>query len=158
METNSEKGALKRALRFISYRMRTENEVRSRLKRYGYPARIIEDVVSRLRNSGLIDDFKFAQIYAEELIRKGYGLKRIKLAMRKIGLGRKLIEDTLERIYPTDDEEARANEVANRILNRVKNDRDARRKIYSYLIRRGFDDDIARKVADRLVDIDISGE
>ena len=57
--------ALDSALRFLSYRPRSEQEVRRRLGRQAWPAEVIEAVVARLRAVGLLDDAAFARLWVE---------------------------------------------------------------------------------------------
>src|SRR5207302_1426518 len=51
--------AMNLALRFLGYRARSRAEVRRRLGRKGYEEEIIEHVIDRLTQGGLIDDSQF---------------------------------------------------------------------------------------------------
>ena len=56
------------AIRFISYRPRTQAEVRARLRRH-YPPHIIDSVIHSLVDRSLIDDSQFAQSWADSRYR-----------------------------------------------------------------------------------------
>lgn len=57
--------SLNRALRFLSQRPRSEAEIRARLRRYGYDADIIGQVLSKLKEQKLVDDAAFARFWRE---------------------------------------------------------------------------------------------
>ena len=53
------------AVRYIGYRPRSEAELRNRLERRGFSADIIDKVVIRLKEQGLVDDVAFARFWTE---------------------------------------------------------------------------------------------
>ena len=57
--------AKERALIFLSHRDRSEKEMRSKLKQVGFKENIINLVVEDLKKLNLIDDEKFALLYAK---------------------------------------------------------------------------------------------
>src|SRR5215207_7990017 len=48
------------ALRFLGHRPRSEQEVRQRLARHGYPDDLVDRAIEKLRRLDLIDDAAFA--------------------------------------------------------------------------------------------------
>ncbi len=60
---------LKKILKFLSYRARSEKEIRDRLTRYGLDQKEIETEIEKLKKWKLIDDNEFAQLYAESRAR-----------------------------------------------------------------------------------------
>jgi len=52
--------AKNKALKFLSYRMRSTKEVMDKLKREGFQDFIIQDTIDYLKNYNLIDDLQFA--------------------------------------------------------------------------------------------------
>ncbi len=56
---------LKKILNFLSFRARSEKEVRDRLAKYGLTAGEIETEVNRLKKWKLVDDQDFAKVYVE---------------------------------------------------------------------------------------------
>lgn len=61
-----EKGA-KAAFQYLSYRPRSEKEIRQRLSRRGFD-NVMEKVVERLKGQGLVDDVAFAQFWKDNRI------------------------------------------------------------------------------------------
>ncbi|HJW88103.1 MAG TPA: RecX family transcriptional regulator [Dehalococcoidia bacterium] len=61
--------ALERArdfsLRLLSYRPRSEKEVRERLGRHGFPPDTVEETIARLKGQGLLDEGAFARFWKE---------------------------------------------------------------------------------------------
>jgi regulatory protein len=53
------------AYRYLSYRPRSETELRERLQRRGFPAEHIEQTLIKLKEQGLLDDLSFARFWAE---------------------------------------------------------------------------------------------
>ena len=54
------------ALRLLSHRARSRNEMRTRLAIRGFPSEAIDDEIDRLQNAGLLDDEKFARAWVED--------------------------------------------------------------------------------------------
>ena len=54
------------ALRLLSHRARSENEMRTRLGMRGIAPAIIEEEIVRLRDAGLLDDEQFARAWVED--------------------------------------------------------------------------------------------
>lgn len=128
--------AYQAALHFLSYRPRSQAEIRQRLRRH-FPPATIEAVLERLEAQGLADDAAFAQFWQENRQRfrpRGKGLLRAEL--RQKGVADQTIAQTLEAV----DEEAAAQASAEKQLPRLDGlDRTQfRRRLSSHLRRRGF--------------------
>ncbi len=54
------------ALRLLSYRPRSEWEIRERLHSRGMASEVVDDEVERLQQAGLLDDQRFAHAWVEE--------------------------------------------------------------------------------------------
>ena len=57
-------------MEFLSYKMRTEREVRNKLKTKEIAADSIERAVEQLKGYGYINDENDARLYAQELLQK----------------------------------------------------------------------------------------
>ena len=62
---NSYRRCYDAAALFISYRPRSEPELRERLRKRNFPAESIDEVVTRMKEQGLVDDTAFAQFWTE---------------------------------------------------------------------------------------------
>jgi len=137
--------ALERALRFIEYRPRSAEEIRERLRRWGYDADIANQVILFLEAAGIVDDSEFARLFMNELLRKELGYYRIRSELQKKRLNRDLVEEQMAS-YPIEKETERACAVAERRLERVSGEDSlaAQKKISKYLVRRGYSSHVAR--------------
>jgi len=134
--------ALKIAIRLISQRDRTEEEIKKRLEKKGISEKDITETIQYLKQKGFIDDRKFvhkAEKIAEDRFLGKIGLQNY--LMRK-GIHKELI-DTLPDIDETN--------IALRLIERKKYlIKDAsvekkKAKIAGFLLRRGFSWDTVNK-------------
>jgi regulatory protein len=137
------------ALRFLSFRPRSEAEVRSYLeRRKGYPPDVVMDVLAWLRDRGYIDDTAFAQFWvADRITYRPRGHRLLRAELRRKGVARETVEAALEPLDLRD--KALIEQAARMRLRRLAAADKAdfqrfRTKIAAFLARRGFDyDDIA---------------
>jgi regulatory protein len=84
------------ALRALSYKERTESELRKWLAEREVAEVEIEEVIAMLMEAGAIDDASFARRYAEDKVQlAGWGPDRIASSLENRGISRELIEATL---------------------------------------------------------------
>lgn len=130
--------AYQKALRYLSYRPRSEMEVRKNLLKGNIDPVVIEDVITRLHESGLVNDEQFTQIWIDNRNRlRPRGRRLLNIELRNKGIREEIIHQSLEEL----DEEALALQAAEKYLKRLEMLEwpDFRRKLYGYLARRGFD-------------------
>ena len=137
--------AMNRALGFLAYRARSEKEVRDRLRRYGYGDQTVEGVVGRLEELGYLNDEDFARLVAREKARK-YGPRRVLGELRKSGLDAQIAQDAVDEEFAGRSELEEAFSAAERRYNRGGSDAEARR-VYGFLVRRGYSSDVCAEVA-----------
>lgn len=137
----TEAAAREAALRLLAYRDRTVQEMRDRLSRKGFAADIVESVLQRLLENGLLDDERFACSW----IRNGQGSRpsgrrRLRYELRLKGVDGDLIETALAREYVEDEEEAVAAGIIAIRLARMDGmaPEIKYKRLASYLGRRGF--------------------
>lgn len=90
--------AREQALRLLGLRERSRRELEIRLLQAGYCASVIDDTLEWLAGLGYLDDRRFAQIYATEKLRGGWGPRRVSSELAAKGIERAIIEETLARI------------------------------------------------------------
>ncbi|TEU21918.1 MAG: regulatory protein RecX, partial [Anaerolineales bacterium] len=126
-----------RALRFLSYRPRSEAEVRRYLQGKKVPPTVEAKVAERLTSAGLLDDPAFASYWVEN--RESFnprGRFALRYELRQKGLSEETIALALEDI---DEEESAYRALINRVRRMSPLDRGAfRKKLGSFLRRRGF--------------------
>lgn len=145
--------ARKRALDYLAYKNRTAGEVRRKLLQSDYSEVIADDVVARLEERGYVDDEAYAELFAEQRARRGYGPRRVRNDLKKRGVERRLIDVAIEKAFDRESQLEAALERARKRVRRLKKESDLwkrRQKLSQYLARRGFPFDIARRAAERL--------
>lgn len=140
--------ALGRALNLISYRQRTESELRRRLSEKSAPD-VVEAVVERLKERGLIDDANYAREWADSRTRRSPRSSR--MIVRELvskGIAPSLAESSVEDL----DDDATAREAASRFAARLV-DADYEqfhRRLWGHLQRRGYGAGVSRRTISRL--------
>jgi len=144
--SDEKRKALNAAFRFLSFRPRSEKELRDKLSEKSYKSEIIDAAIERLRELKYIDDEDFAKLWIKErMSQKGKIVLRQELL--KKGIDKKLIEDMLEGIN-TDSELQAAKELVDkkRGFQRDFEREEAYKKIGGFLLRRGFNYDTVKKI------------
>jgi regulatory protein len=125
------------ALNYLSLRPRSEVELRDRLHRRGFSSEIIEIIVCRLKEQGMVDDSAFAQFWKEN--RESFSPRSRWLTgaeLRQKGISSDIIEEVVGTIDEADSA-YRAGLSKARSLSRADYE-VFRRRLGSYLKRRGF--------------------
>jgi regulatory protein len=137
-------------LRLLTYRPRSEREVRQRFAQRGATAELADDAVERLRDAGLIDDTAFAQAWVDSRRRaspRGDRLLRQELAGK--GVARQVITETLESGETDALRLAQAAAAKKARTLSGQPEPDFSRKLTDFLLRRGFDYEIVSAVVRR---------
>jgi regulatory protein len=143
--------AYQQALRLLSYRPRAEAEVRKKLEQRGVAEAKILEVLERLRNSGLIDDARFARDWADNRSEfRPRSRRALTLEMHQHGLDDQSISQAIADL----DDDLLAYQAA------LKHSRKLsglewqifRQKMTGFLARRGFRYDVIAPVVKRIWD------
>jgi regulatory protein len=138
--------AYQRALNYLSYRVRSTQEIRQNLQKHQVEDEIIEAVLEKLRGASLVDDRAFAQEWIENRSRfKPRGKRALSSELYRKGISREIIAEMLEEV----DEETLAWKCARKKVHRLSGlEKEAfQKKLYGYLNRRGFPYPICKEVA-----------
>lgn len=166
-EADGRMRARQTALAFLSHRARTRREVADRLRRDDHPPELIEDVTAWLEQRGLLDDAAYARQYAESRQRsQGYGPARVRQELARRGVARDAAEEAVSDAFDPDDVATAAREQADKRLPQIAREPDRqkrRRKLFDFLVRRGFPFDVASEVTEAALktlpeDYDSDGE
>ena len=124
----------------LKFRPRSKQEIYQRLKKRKFSDRIIREVVDFLEKEGFIDDLAFARIWAESRAKKPYGPLKIKQELILKGVDKNIIEAQLDEVKKKHPEEDCIREIIQNKLKRAKgcDSFSFKRRIYGYLLRRGF--------------------
>jgi regulatory protein len=83
------------AIRLLARREHSTDELRRKLKRRGYGAQIIDEVVTTLRSSESVSDARFAESFARVRSERGQGPLRIRAELRERGVTDVLVDEVL---------------------------------------------------------------
>jgi len=144
------------ALNLLSFRPRTRNELSRRLILKGYPEDVTDEVLAALAGAGLVNDEQFTKDWvADRLQSKPMGSVRIAWELRQKGVAQEVVQQALESI-DSETEYELALGLARKRLQRlgVEASDEERRRLASFLRRRGFSWDVTNRVIDELAPAD----
>ncbi len=141
--------AYQRALNFLSYRIRSSQEIRQNLSKHQVEDPIIEQVLERLRQASLVDDRAFARQWVENRSQfKPRGKRALSSELYQKGIPQTVISETLEEL----DEEALAWKCARKKASHFQNmeKEEFQKKLFGFLNRRGFPYSICQDIVRQL--------
>ncbi|RME87794.1 MAG: regulatory protein RecX [Anaerolineae bacterium] len=137
-EEDQREKAYQQALRFLSYRPRSQAEIRRNLRKHDIPESIIEDIIQRLEEIGLANDEEFARAWIENRNTfRPRSRRALTSELRQKGVPEDIIRSVLDE--NTDDEHL-AYQAGLRKARKLAHLEwpDFRRKLGDFLARRGF--------------------
>ena len=141
--------AYQQAMLFLSYRARSEAEIRKNLRKHEIPEAVIDLTLERLRQDGLANDDQFAQAWVENRATfRPRSRRMMAMELRQKGLADEAIQSAIQNV----DDEASAYEAAHKRSARLKGLEwnDFRRKLSEFLARRGFSYGVIAPVVTRI--------
>lgn len=133
------------AFSLLSYRERTEHEIKSRLFEKGFSAGTVRSVLDLLRERALIDDRSFAKRWIEDaLSARPMGKLRVAHELKKKRVDERIIEDVCANSFEPGTESELARRAAQKKLGTMESyPREvAKRRLFAFLKNRGFDFEI----------------
>ena len=140
--------ALGRALNLISYRQRTERELRERLAER-FESDVIDSAVERLKEQGLVDDEGFARAWSDSRTRNSpRSARALVREMTDKGVARSVADAA---VCDLDDEET-ARVAAAKFARRLAGAdyEQFHRRLWHHLQRRGYTGSVARRAVSEL--------
>lgn len=148
---------LNSALRFLSFRPRSEKEIRDKLIGKKAPQEIIERVITSLKDHKFLNDEDFARWFIEQRLRfRPKGLRIIKLELKQKGIDSEIIESAISNLstddeggVPSNDLESAKKLVEKKISKYIGLEKQViYQKLGAFLARRGFNWDTIKKSID----------
>lgn len=141
--------AYQQALQFLSYRPRSEAEIRRHLRKHKVAEELLEQTLLRLRNNRLADDKQFAGAWVEN--RNAFrprGRRALAWELHQKGVSSEAVQTALTEL----DEPALAYQAGLKKARQLSLSpwADFRTRLYSFLARRGFPSSIIAPVVSRL--------
>jgi len=140
------------AFRYLA-RPRTVRQVRDRLARAGFEGEVVEEVIRRLEELGLLDDKEFAKAWVEERLRLRPRWRRaLWQELARKGISREIVEEALDEGLSEVEECEVAEGLLRGMERRYRNldPEKAIRRMQGFLLRRGFTWEIVKEVTGAL--------
>ena len=141
--------AFQQAMLFLSYRARSESEIRKNLRKHEIPEPVIEYTLERLRQDGLANDKQFARAWVENRSTFRPRSRRLMtMELRQKGLDEEAVKSAIADV----DDESLAYEAAQKKATRFKDLEwnEFRKKLSDFLARRGFSYSVIAPVVTRI--------
>ena len=145
MSSKEKEAAYAAALRYLTSRARSVEEMRHQLARKKFSSEIIQGVISRLKDERLLDDTEFTRMYIDSRERTAPRSRyALFCELRHKGVAESTIQAALEGV----DEYASAwNAVSRRLSTwHRRGDAEFKKKLFNYLQYRGFGYEIIRAI------------
>jgi len=141
---------LNRALRFLSFRPRSEKEISDYLKKKQVDSIISQKIITKLKESNFLNDVEFAKWWIEQrTLIKPRAWRIIKFELKVKGISDEIIQNSEFRIQ--NDEEI-AMKLVEKKISRYKNlpKQEVYQKLSRYLASKGFDWETAKISIDEI--------
>ncbi|GAC70830.1 regulatory protein RecX [Gordonia soli] len=148
------------ALRLLGVRARSRQEMRDRLTKKGFEPAVVDDVMTRLDRSQLLDDDDFATEWVRSRhMHSGRGRVALRQELRQKGVDSAIIENALEEIDPAGERAIAARLVERKLsvsdAELAQQDRVHREKVFrrlaGMLLRRGYPQSLAIEVVEQVL-------
>jgi regulatory protein len=148
-DSDSLHDCLDAAYYYLSYRPRSEGEIRQWLSKRGFANEVTESVITRLREQNLSDDLAFAQFWKDN--RLSFRPKSRRSIERELG-DKKVASEIIEQVTSDIDDDKIAYKLGSgRLPSLAHLDYpNFRRRLSSYLAYRGFSYEVIRDTVARL--------
>jgi regulatory protein len=128
------------AFLLLKFRLRSEKEIRERLRRKKFDVDTTRKTISFLKERGFIDDNIFARIWFESRIKRPLGLKRLRQELKIKGINEDIIDTQIQEVKKNYSEDKVVRELAKEKFQKLKGieSHKAKQRVFGYLMRRGF--------------------
>jgi regulatory protein len=145
------------ALDMLTRAPRSVRDLRRRLLLKGEPETDVDATIERLVASGLLNDEAYARAFVRSKVSsQGFSRRRLQQELSKRGVARNVADEAIAEVFDDEavDESANIDRVGSKKLNTLRDldEEIQRRRLFSYLARRGYDVDDVRAAVRRLVE------
>lgn len=141
-----------KALRFLSFRPRSEKEVRDNLKKKKASDSTVDLIIKKLKDQKFLNDQEFTKWWIEQrTIVKPTGKRIIKIELQRKGIDKEMMQEVLENSEDlVHNELDMARDLVQRRFKKYRGmeRQEVYRKLGGFLSRRGFDYDTIKKAID----------
>lgn len=140
---------MQRIERLVNKRDYSSSELDRKLALDGYSQAVRAELIARAERSGLIDDARFASVFARSKVYAGWGRIKVERELTRRGIRPEDVEGWPDEFFCEQDELERAKELASRRRLTGKNDFQ---KIVRFLCGKGYAMNIAIDAAKSVLD------
>lgn len=144
------------AIKYLANRLHSSNELKIKLLKKKYDPDIVAEIIEELKTKGFINDREFALCYANENIKnKLWGRNKIKAGLIQKSISSQIIDDVLGELFIDDEDELNnAQQLAAKKLkvlqNRGYDSVKLKQKLISFLLSRGYNYDLIKRILSNL--------
>jgi regulatory protein len=143
------------SLKFLSYRPRSEKEVRDKLKTKQVDSPVIEKIVLKLKEKKFVDDEEFAKGWIENRLRfKPRSLRLVSIELKQKGIAQELIDKLLDSAKNMSSDLDNAKKLVQKKIKKfeVLPRQEIYQKLERFLASKGFNWDTIKKSIDDTLD------
>ncbi|MFH0839590.1 MAG: regulatory protein RecX [Candidatus Omnitrophota bacterium] len=145
--------ARKSAYGLLKYRERSLKEIADRLKEKGFSPDICANVIAELQRLGYLDDTRFANALAQDILKfKPAGISFIRWKLYSKGVPAGIADAVISAVKEDYNENEAASRLAAMKAERLRaiEPRKAKQRIYGFLARRRFSQDVIMEALSKL--------
>ena len=141
-------------VRLLGRRDHASYELKLKGIKKGYDSEFLDEIISELEEKNYINNIAFAQKYAHDKFRfNDWGPNKIRIELIKKQIDKQIIENVLEEEF---DQKSKIESIEKLIIKKkpslLRTDKKKRRKkIFDYLVRKGYEPDLILKYSDELL-------
>jgi regulatory protein len=147
--------AKQKVLRLLNRKMYSEKEIRDKLRKKDVEDSISKIVIRDLKEISLIDDYAYTQAFVSDVIRlKPQGSFKIAYELKQKGVRQTIINKVFHEAQIVEEDASRAIKIGKQKLARMKSIKDKKtlkRRLYNFLLRRGFSYEVIRDTLDKVL-------
>lgn len=144
------------ALRIIERNLKTEKEVREKLKLKGYDDNSIEKSIEFLKEYNFVNDRAYTKAFVNDKL-KTMGSQKIKYSLIQKGIAKEVIEEELSNLNKENERNIALN-IAKKKLSTIKKTENDNYKIsgklYRFLVSKGYGSDIVNGVVKEVMSLE----
>lgn len=139
---------LEKAYRFLSFRPRSEKEIREKLLEK-FDEKTVEEAIKKLKEYNLINDLEFSRMWVNSRS-GGRSARALGFELKKKGIEKSVIESAVESVTKEVELENALRLVESKSKYRGLEKNEAYKKIGGFLARRGYSYEIIKKVLEKI--------
>ncbi|MCM8781897.1 MAG: recombination regulator RecX [Candidatus Omnitrophica bacterium] len=142
------------ALRVVNFRPRSAKELTNKLKEKNFSDNIIAEVISEFKKKGFLNDAKFSRLWINSrMASKPKGEALLKRELMEKGVTNDVINEVIEEAKSEYSEYEIVKNLADQRMERLRDldKRTAKRRLFGFLKRRGFNFETIMKVLNEVV-------